>query len=202
MNDDDYDNKRINTVIFDEITKTGEGTPMNPMLKKSGSSIREYNGEYYFTFNVLTNKINATTFPTDTSAITFTDTFDSQLEYVEGSAKIYGGNSSTQQDQGRNNNENSITPTISGNTMTFTVSANNLPMIAKQRENGEWYLADYYQFYRLTYDMKVKDKDALVRAALSSTGYTAKLGNSIVSDLGSDTTTVEYTPKILDKYNQ
>ena len=200
MNDGDYDKKRVNTAIFDNITRTGEGTPMNPMLKKTGSSIYESNGEYYFYFSVLTNKINASTFPNDSSTITFTDTFDSNLEYVPGTARILGGYNNTQQDQSRNGAEY-ITPVIEGNTMTFTVRKSNIPTVWKSDSSGTWYFSDeYFQFYKLIYTMKVKDKDALVRAALSSTGYTAKLGNSIVSDLGGDETTVEYTPKILDKY--
>lgn len=202
MADDSVDQKRINTAIYDTHEQPAEGTPMQPMLKKTGSSMSIGNdGEYYFDFNVVTNKITPESFTTENPTITFTDTFDSRLEYVSGSAQILGGNSPTQQDANMGN-ASKLTPVISGNTMTFTVSASNVPKVWKiiDEASGTWgYSDEWYQFYKLTYRMKVKDKNALLRAALSSTGYTVVMGNSIDSALGNDETTVEYTPNILSK---
>ena len=59
---------------------------------------------------------------------------------------------------------------------------------------------ELYTYYRLTYSMKVKDSEALINEALKSAGLTVKMGNSIDSRVGSDETTVEYTPNVLDKF--
>lgn len=174
----------------------------HPMFEKVGSSVIAEDGELYFDFDVKTNKITDGSFGEDgTTPLTFTDTYDSHLEFVAGSARLYGGDN----ENNINGTNNGALPTAqvadSGNTLTFTVNKSMLPTKYGQLPNGDWgETGELYPYYRLHYRMKVKNASALQSEALQLETLTVKMGNEIVSDIGNDETTVEYTPDVLDKW--
>ena len=185
MNDASENPKHQNHAIFNGNHAWADAEPVLPMLVKTGSEAREENGELYYDFDVVTNQITDDNIG---NGLTFTDTYDSHLEYVEGTARIYGGDSKNNINTG----EKSVTPTVSAgeNKITFNFNKTDLPQTGSLK---------LYSFYRLHYSMRVKNKEELIEAALSSTGYTIKMNNSITTDFGDASTTVEYTPEILDK---
>ena len=87
--------------------------------------------------------------------------------------------------------------------MTFTVTVDDLPGENVYDSDSDSWIENPvkdFTFYKISYTMKVKDREALTEAALGSDAYTVVMGNTITSVLGSDSTTVEYTPKVLEKY--
>ena len=170
----------------------------SPLFKKTGSNYIEDNGEIYFDFDVITNKITDGSF--ENGNIIFADTFDEHLEYVTGSATLYGGDSeyntnTTEEGKSPGN------PTIIGNTMTFSISKNMLPTQWGQFANGDWgHTGVLCAYYRLHYRMKVKNPSGITAEALLLETLTVQMNNSITSTIGSSNTTVEYTPKVLDKW--
>ena len=173
-----------------------------PVFKKVGSTIIEENGEFYFDFDVRTNKITNGSFGENgTGTITFTDTYDSRLEFVEGSVRIYGGDSEGNITATNDNARPTASPAASGNTVTFTVGKSMLPTKYGQLQDGSWGdTGELYPYYRLHYRMKVKNFSTLQSEALTLETLTIKMDNTITSDIGNDTTTVEYTPEVLDKW--
>ena len=93
------------------------------------------------------------------------DTFDAKLAYVDGSAKVYGGNQYWQ-----GNGEAPVEPVVEGSKITFKFYLDNLP-----KNNG-----NLYQYYRVNYSLQVKDQetlDALRNEAIAS-GKPVQLGNT------------------------
>ncbi len=191
-----------NEAVFNGDSAFDNVTYAEPLFEKVGSTAIIEDGAIYFDFDVKTNKLTEGAFGTDgTDSIVFTDKYDSRLEYVAGSAVIYGGESENNIDR----TNSSAVPTYAvgdaANTMTFTVTKDMLPRKFGQREDGSWgELNELCTYYRIHYRMKVTDADALTSQALLLDTMTVKMGNKITSDIGEKETEVEYTPKVLDKW--
>ena len=191
-----------NEAVFNGDSAFDNVTYAEPLFEKVGSTAIIEDGAIYFDFDVKTNKLTEGAFGTDgTDSIVFTDKYDSRLEYVAGSAVIYGGESENNIDR----TNSSAVPTYAvgdaANTMTFTVTKDMLPRKFGQREDGSWgELNELCSYYRIHYRMKVTDADALTSQALLLDTMTVKMGNKITSVIGEKETEVEYTPKVLDKW--
>lgn len=174
-----------------------------PMLKKEGSEYIVENGEIYYDFDVKTNKISESSFGEDgTGTIEFTDQYDSHLEYVTGSAKIYGGDEeyNINLSDGSNLPVSAIDTSVE-NTIKFTLDKSMLPKKQGQLPDGTWGpTGELCNYYRLHYRMKVKNVDILTSEALQQNSLTVKMENSVTFNSETKTTTVEYTPNILDKW--
>ena len=201
--DENTTNTHVNEAIFNNDHRYASVNTLKPMFQKVGSQYIEENGEIYFDFDVKTNKITEGSFGADGSgSIAFTDTFDSHLEYVNGSARLYGSNDEYNISGGENALSSNIVSVDSAqNKVTFTVSRADLPKTWVQLPDGSWTASnELYSYYRLHYRMKVKNAGELTSEALQLDSLTVKMDNKVVSPLGDSETTVEFTPKVLDKW--
>ena len=198
LDDASVTNSHKNNIKFNGSEDWAEGKPVKPTFKKVGSEVIEQGGELYYDFDVTMNTITESSF--DNGPIEFTDVFDNaHLQYVDGSAIIYSGDDINNISQTYESHCKPVV-SVSGNTATFTVTRRNLPGKHGEIAPGEWGEVDVIRtFYKLHYRMKVIDKDALQTEAFGKPKLTVLMNNEI-SGLGyDDNTTVEYTPKILDK---
>ncbi|MBQ8304746.1 MAG: hypothetical protein IJX90_00795 [Blautia sp.] len=170
----------------DDLTANDTVTPAEAEIKKEG----EYAGtvtidgiEYpAYLFKLILRGVNEDTF-------TFTDTFDSRLRYlsVAEAGSQLGDTYFIEHFSNLFNNYRgeAVIPSVSGNTMTFTVTADSLP-----KEDGK-----YLDAYLLRYFMVVKDKatlDAMKEEAGKSSGYIVSLSNTATWDGSSSSATVTY----------
>ena len=205
LNNETVNQTHDNKVNFVDREGHAYFTPDKPSSRKNGWRDGEEDGLPKFTYDVVVGVISddlfsgnttytGTTVGTDTKGkyIEITDTFDSRLAYVTGSAKVYGGDQNSQQN-GETALGNSAVYDADNHKITFKLYQNDLP-----KNNG-----NLYQYYRVHYSLKVNsqtDLESMRNEAISS-GKAIELGNSVTGFGGSETK-VNYEPKVLDKFHQ
>ena len=179
-------------------------TPDKPSMKKTGRRDGDVDGLPKYTYNFVAGVFSDDLFSgrtkyTDTEVkddndgkgpyVIVTDTFDEQLAYVSGSAKVYGGDQNSQQN-GETALGDSAVYDADNHKIIFKLYQNDLP---KNNSN-------LYQYYRVNYSLQVKDLATLnqMRNEAISTGKALNLGNEVVG-FGGDKVFVHYEPNILDK---
>ena len=179
-------------------------TPDKPSMKKTGRRDGDVDGLPKYTYNFVAGVFSDDLFTgrttyTDTEVkndndgngpyVIVTDTFDEQLAYVSGSAKVYGGDQNSQQN-GETALGDSAVYDADNHKIIFKLYQKDLP-----KNNG-----NLYQYYRVNYSLQVKDLATLnqMRNEAISTGKALNLRNEVVG-FGGDKVFVHYEPNILDK---
>ena len=189
-----------NDAEFNKQHAYADAVPVKPMFKKQGSSIRKQDNNYFIDYSIITNNITESVFdPEETGSLVFTDTFDERLEYVWGSAKMYSG--SDKDNIGYSTDSSYVQNVeVEGNVVTFAVKRSELPGKHTQFSDGWHDNRELQNFYKLSYTMKVKNMADLTEEALGKKNLTVLIGNSVESSLGDDEFNVEYTPDVLNKW--
>lgn len=197
--DESVTNNHKNHAEFNNGHGYADAEPPKPMFKKSGSSLYQSNGDYCIDYTVVTNKITAADL--NGGPITFTDTYDERLEYVGGSARLFGGDDKYSIGYGEFGvHVPSVSIDTSTNTISFTIAEGNLPKKDIWDQDTQTHSYEYWNYYKLYYRMRVKDIDALAKAAMNSTGFVAKIENRVDWGTNHDEVTIDYTPDVLNKY--
>lgn len=203
IGDENAPKEHRNEAVFNNDHRWAVANYSEPLLEKVGSEFIVEDGEIYYDFDVKTNKISESSFGVDgTGTIEFTDQYDSHLEYVAGSAWMYGGDEEYNISLSDGHSlPGSAIDTSTENTIKFTLSKDMLPKKQGQLPDGTWgSTGELCNYYRLHYRMKVTNADALASEALQQNSLTVKMGNSVTFNGETKETTVEYTPNVLDKW--
>ena len=202
LNDESVNQTHDNKVNFVDREGHAYFTPDKPSSRKNGWRDGEEAGLPKFTYDVVVGVISddlfsgktrykETTVGEDSKSkyIEITDTFDSRLAYVTGSAKVYGGDQNSQQN-GETALGNSAVYDADNHKITFKLYQSDLP-----KNNG-----NLYQYYRVRYSLKINSETDLesMRNEAISTGKAIELDNS-VTGFGGSGTKVNYEPNILEK---
>ena len=204
LNDDTVGQTHTNEAIFHGEHKYAYYTPEKPSISKTGWRDGEEGGLPKFSYSIVAGVFTEDLFKADTPPyhgsikvgedaggkyVYIEDIFDENLAYVEGSAKVFGGNQYWQ-----GNGETAIVPVVDVNNhkITFKFYRDSLPKNA----------GNLYQYYRVNYSLQVKDEATLnaLRNEAIANGKPVKLGNT-VEGFGEHTIDVEYEPDILDKWH-
>ena len=191
-----------NEAIFNNIHRYASYTPPETRFEKTGSQDgKDENGLPKFTYNLLVGVISDELFESNSDFvktdgtgkyIELVDTFDARLSYIDGSAKVYGGD-----------NKDNVTgweTALAGSNIisdptnhkvTFRLYQDQLP-----RNNNK--LCSYY---KVVYQLAVKDQETfeqLQNEAMSAETHKVTLGNT-AEGFGDVEFNIEYEPNVLDK---